>query len=78
VAVNGTGIRKPNHPIRIGDIVRAPQGGFSRTVRVKALGSRRGPATEARGLYQEIAAPAPLAEFAPAWEPLLAGGDRED
>lgn len=78
MAVNGTGIRKANHPVRIGDIVCAPQGGFSRTVRVKALGSRRGPATEARQLYEDIAAPVPLAELAPAWEPLLAGGDRQD
>ena len=78
MAVNGTGIRKANHPVRIGDIVRAPQGGLSRTVRVKALGSRRGPATEARLLYQEIAAPVPLAEPAAAWEPLLAGSDQQD
>jgi hypothetical protein len=35
------------------------------------LGSRRGPASEARLLYEEIAPPVRLADAVPRWEPLL-------
>ena len=40
------------------------------TVRVLALGVRRGPAAEARLMYHEIARTR-LSEFQPVWEPLL-------
>jgi ribosome-associated heat shock protein Hsp15 len=46
-------------------------------VRVVALGSRRGPASEAQSLYQEIAPPVRRTETAPEWEPLLAEDDSE-
>ena len=72
VWVNQAAVSKPNHSIRIGDIVIAPQGPFRRTVRVLALGARRGPAIEARQLYEESAAPVRLPEPAPEWTPLLA------
>ena len=71
VTLNGLPARKPNRIIRVGDVIESPQGTYQRTVRVLALGSRRGPAIEARRLYEEIAAPARLAEMGPAWEPLL-------
>jgi ribosome-associated heat shock protein Hsp15 len=61
--------------IRIGDIVIVPQGAFRRTVRVLELGTRRGPAIEARLLYDEAAAPVPLSRLGSAWEPLLADSD---
>lgn len=72
VSVNQATVRKPNHAVRIGDIVIVPQGPFRRTVRVLALGTRRGPAIEARQLYEESAAPVRLSEPAPEWTPLLA------
>ena len=72
VSVNQAAVRKPNHSIRIGDIVIVPQGPLRRTVRVLALGARRGPAIEARRLYEELAAPVRLSEPAPVWTPLLA------
>lgn len=75
MAVNGVAIRKPNHLVHVGDGIAAPQGGYRRTVRVLALGSRRGPASEARLMYEEIAAPERLLELTPAWEPLLAEND---
>jgi ribosome-associated heat shock protein Hsp15 len=78
VTVNGVAARKPNHPVRIGDAITAPQGAVQRTVRVAALGWRRGPAAEARLLYEEISAPAPLRDLAPSWEPLLASVDLDD
>jgi len=75
VTVNGMAVRKPSHMLRIGDILVAPQGAFCRTVRVLSLGSRRGPASEARKLYEESAAPVHLSDPMPAWTPLLMGDD---
>ena len=78
VAVNGYPIKKANHLVRIGDVVVLPQGGWQRSVRVVALGLRRGPAAEACLLYQETAAALRLADLAPAWVPLLGDGDLQD
>ena len=75
VSLNRSPVRKPNQMVRIGDVVVTPQGAFQRTMRVLALGTRRGPASEARLLYEEIAAPVRLADLAPAWEPLLSEDD---
>jgi ribosome-associated heat shock protein Hsp15 len=75
VTVNGSPVKKANHPVRMGDIVVLPQGGWQRTVRVVALGIRRGPAPEARLLYEEAAVSVRLADLAPAWMPLLAGDE---
>ncbi len=75
MTVNGVAARKANHLVRIADNVALPQGAIRRTVRVRALGSRRGPAAEACHLYDEAAPPVRLAELAQAWEPLLAGSE---
>ena len=72
VAVNGLPAKKPNQGVRVGDVVVLPQGGWQLTVRVLALGARRGPASEARQLYEEAAAATRLRDLAPAWAPLLA------
>lgn len=74
ITVNQITIRKANHVVRIGDKLTIPQGSFRRTVRLLALGVRRGPAAEARLLYDEIAPPARLSECEPAWQPLLIDG----
>jgi ribosome-associated heat shock protein Hsp15 len=76
VAVNGVAVSKANHTIRVGDIVVVPQRGWQRTVRVVALGARRGPASEAQTLFEETAAMR-RAE-APAWEPLLFADDGDE
>jgi ribosome-associated heat shock protein Hsp15 len=76
VTVNGLTVSKANHMVRIGDAIALPQGAFCRTVRVLALGWRRGPAAEARSLYEEeTVAPARRFEPEPAWTPLLVGDD---
>jgi ribosome-associated heat shock protein Hsp15 len=75
VAVNGLAVKKGNHAVRVGDAIALPRGPFRRTVRVLALGERRGPAMEARLLYEETAAPVRLSDLAPAWTPLLVGDD---
>lgn len=72
IAVNGIPVKKPNQSVRIGDLVVLPQGGWQRTVRVLALGARRGPVIEACLLYEEAAAALRLRDLAPGWEPLLA------
>jgi ribosome-associated heat shock protein Hsp15 len=72
VAINGAAARKANQSVRVGDVVVVPQGGRLYTVRVLALGVRRGPAAEARMLYEEAAPTSRLRDAAPAWTPLLA------
>lgn len=47
-----TRITKPAHMIEPGDIVSFAHGGQIRRVAVRALGTRRGPAEEARQLYE--------------------------
>lgn len=78
VTINGSEVKKANQSVRIGDVVVVLQGGWQRTVRVLALGVRRGPAAEARTLYQEAAAALPLRASVPAWVPLLADDDAAD
>jgi ribosome-associated heat shock protein Hsp15 len=75
VTVNGSAVKKANHGLRVGDIVIVPQGGWQKTVRVLALGQRRGPAAEAQTLYEVAAATVRLRDLAPAWVPLLAEDD---
>lgn len=71
VAVNGQPVTKAGHMVCAGDAVSVPQGGLRRLVRVEALGTRRGPAAEARLLYEETSAPLPL-RLPIEWVPLLA------
>ncbi len=59
VRVNATRVAKPAHPVRVGDRLTFAQGEIVRVVRVRALGARRGPAEEARCLYEEVAPEAP-------------------
>ncbi|MBV8132843.1 MAG: RNA-binding S4 domain-containing protein [Alphaproteobacteria bacterium] len=71
IILNGVVVSKARHLIRVGDIIVVPQGVLSRTIRVKALGWRRGPSIEARLLYEE-AAPAAVLDLYSPWKPLLA------
>ena len=70
VVVNGSAVAKANHGVRPGDVVTLPPGPWQRTVEVVALGTRRGPATEAQHLFR---APACVRRADPAsdWEPML-------
>ena len=52
VQVNGTRA-KPSKEVRSGDEVRVTQGQISRTLIVRAVSERRGPASEAVHLYEE-------------------------
>jgi ribosomal 50S subunit-recycling heat shock protein len=78
IAVNGVAVTKANHIIRVGDVVAVPQGDFRRTVRVIGRGVRRGPAEEARRLYDEPVAPVRISDLVPAWTPLLMNDEPSD
>jgi ribosome-associated heat shock protein Hsp15 len=52
VTWNGAPGVKPSHCVRIGDVLILPKGRDIQAVRVLGLGTRRGPAPEARLLYE--------------------------
>jgi ribosome-associated heat shock protein Hsp15 len=54
VSLNGRPVGKPGMAIKPGDEVVFPLGRGWRRVAVLALGTRRGPAPEARLLYEEL------------------------
>lgn len=54
VRVNREKILKPAQNVRSGDVITAAIGGGVRVVRIAAAGSRRGPASEARELYDDL------------------------
>jgi ribosome-associated heat shock protein Hsp15 len=58
VDVNGESA-KPAKPVRAGDRVEITIVGGRRVLKVAALSDRRGPATEARVLYEDLTPPAP-------------------
>ena len=54
VRLNGVRIDKPGHALRCGDVLTLGRGADVMAVRVLALAERRGPATEARTLYEIV------------------------
>ncbi len=54
VRLNSQKTTKPAQNISAGDVLTFAQGSQVRVVKVLALGERRGPATEAQGLYQDL------------------------
>jgi ribosome-associated heat shock protein Hsp15 len=72
--VNGVVVHKAHHSVKPGDVLTLPLGPRIRIIRVMELGGHRGPAAEARSLYEDLdppAAPPATEEF-----PGLAGGQR--
>jgi ribosome-associated heat shock protein Hsp15 len=57
--VSGTKVSKPNATVRVGDVLTFPQGRTIRVIRILALGTRRGPASEARTLFRDLQPPEP-------------------
>jgi len=55
--INGTRVTKAHHALKAGDVLTFPLGRQIRVIRVCALGTRRGPATEARTLYEDLDPP---------------------
>ncbi len=54
VRVNGQPVAKPAQVLRPGDVLTFAQGSRIRVVRVLAPAERRGPASEAQGLYDDL------------------------
>ncbi|MAU41146.1 MAG: RNA-binding protein S4 [Kordiimonas sp.] len=69
VRLNGNITNKANTPVTIGDVLTFPQGHHLRIVRITAIGTRRGPATEAQKLYEDMT-PAPVTESRPEKAPV--------
>jgi len=59
--VNGERIAKPSRLVRPGDVLTFPLGEHIRVVKVLEPGTRRGPAPEAQGLYDDMSPPQPRA-----------------
>ena len=52
-----TQLSKAHHGVRVGDVLTFPKGRYIRVVKVLVLGTRRGPAVEARTLYEDLNPP---------------------
>ncbi len=57
--VNGAPTQKAHHAVKAGDVLTFALGPHIRVIRIAALGVRRGPAPEARLLYDDLDPPAP-------------------
>jgi ribosome-associated heat shock protein Hsp15 len=57
IRINRQPTDKAHARLRIGDVLTVPVHGSVRVVRVVSLAVRRGPASEARMLYEEISEP---------------------
>ena len=57
IRINRQPTDKPHARLRPGDVLTFPLGSRVRVLRILALASRRGPAPEARLLYEELAEP---------------------
>jgi ribosome-associated heat shock protein Hsp15 len=55
--VSGVKIDKASHGVRPGDVLTFPKGRHIRVIRILALGARRGPASEAQTLYEDLEPP---------------------
>ena len=73
VDINGVASR-PHKPVRVGDIVEFTVGEWRRKVKVLRLSERRGPASVARELYEDMSPPPPRKERAIAPPPFREKG----
>ncbi len=55
--INGTPVSKAHHGVKVGDVLTFPKGPHIRVIAVRDLGTRRGPAIEARTLYEDLEPP---------------------
>ena len=62
IRINGDKTDKPARNVATGDVLTFMQGRQVRIVRVEAMGTRRGPATEAQTLYTDLS---PVEDSAP-------------
>lgn len=55
--ISGRIVDRAHAPVRVGDVLSFPLHGRVRVIRVEALPNRRGPASEARLCYSDLAPP---------------------
>jgi ribosome-associated heat shock protein Hsp15 len=55
VRLNKTRVIKPSHEVGPGDVLTLAVHGRVRVIKVMAIGARRGPASEAKSLYEDLA-----------------------
>jgi ribosome-associated heat shock protein Hsp15 len=67
--INGTRVTKSHALVYPGDVLTFAKGPHVRVVRITALGTRRGPASEAATLYEDLAPVARGRRKAPEVEP---------
>ncbi|MBT3557787.1 MAG: RNA-binding S4 domain-containing protein [Rhodospirillales bacterium] len=58
--LNGQVIRKSNQTLKPDDVLTFPLNNYVRVIKVVTLGTRRGPALEAQGLYEDLDPPVPV------------------
>lgn len=75
VRVNSARVTKASASLTVGDVLTFPQGSRIRVVRVRAIGGRRGPASEAATLYEDLT-PAPPKQDTPSSGTRARGGGR--
>ena len=66
IRIDGTIVSKANSKLKVGDVLTFPQGRHIRVVQVLALATRRGPAAEARTLYEDLKPPEAANRLPPA------------
>jgi len=54
VRLDGERVSKPAQPVSPGQVLTFAQGNHVRVIKVLGLGTRRGPASEAQGLYEDL------------------------
>ncbi len=59
VRVNRARISKPSRTVSAGDVITLALRGRVRVLKILKMGARRGPATEAAALYEDISPPPP-------------------
>jgi ribosome-associated heat shock protein Hsp15 len=65
VRVDGVRALKPSRLVQPGNVVTATPSGRLRIVRVVAVGTRRGPTSAARALYEDLTPQVPLEAVSP-------------
>lgn len=66
VRINGARCEKPSTMVKAGDVLTLSAGAHVRVIKVLSAGERRGPASEARLLYEDLTPPAPPKDEMPA------------
>ena len=76
IHLDGAIVQKPHHQVRAGNVLTFPLGPHVRVIKILALGSRRGPAPEARQLYEDLQPPDLSAAREPPLAPRARGSGR--